>query len=49
MEEDQGHFEHGLGVLDTLNPAEADAHDRNLQQTAYLYNQMLEHIRNVAR
>jgi Iron-containing redox enzyme len=47
MEEDPDHFERGLEVLDSLTSAETDSYYRNLQQTTYLYVQMLEHIKRL--
>jgi pyrroloquinoline quinone (PQQ) biosynthesis protein C len=47
-DEDQGHFERGLGMLDHLTAAEADSYQRNLIQCAYFYAGMLEHIQRVA-
>lgn len=48
MDEDQGHFERGLGMLDHLTPAEARSYQRNLLQVSYFYVRMLEHIRGLA-
>jgi hypothetical protein len=47
MDEDQRHFERGLGMLDHLTPAESDSYNRNLIQCAYFYDGMLEHIQRV--
>jgi hypothetical protein len=48
MDEDQGHFERGLGMLANLTPAESDSYHRNLLQCAYFYAGMLEHIQRAA-
>jgi uncharacterized ferritin-like protein (DUF455 family) len=45
MEEDEGHFERGLDVFETLTPIEIGSFLRNLQETTYFYIQMLEHIK----
>lgn len=47
MDEDQGHFERGLTLVDGLNEAERDSFSRNLRQCAYFYPRMLEHIRRL--
>lgn len=49
MDEDQGHFERGLGLLDHLTPVESDSFNRNLLQCAHFYAGMLEHIQRVMR
>jgi len=48
MDEDQGHFQRGLGMLDHLTAAEADSYQRNLAQVAYFYAGMLKHIHRLA-
>jgi hypothetical protein len=48
MDEDQGHFERGLTLVDGLNEAERESFGRNLRQCAYFYPKMLEHITRLA-
>jgi pyrroloquinoline quinone (PQQ) biosynthesis protein C len=48
MDEDEGHFERGLGMLDHLTSAESNSYHRNLMQCSYFYIGMLEHIQAVS-
>jgi len=48
MDEDQGHFERGLTLVDGLDDAESDSFARNLRQCAYFYPRMLKHVQKLA-